>query len=162
MLTLNHLIGFGASAHVPGTFNQIPVMTGATTGGVTASASGDDGTQLAWRSGDKSATLWASGSAGPHWLKYDFGSPVPIVAYSIQTYAPVSSPANWTFQGSDDNSAWDTLDTKSGLTWSTDEKRTYSLSAPLPKLYRYYRWNGMLAQGGGSNWIQLREVELLF
>ena len=57
--------------------DQIPTMTGATTNGVTMSASSEYGAGYeAWRAGDKNASIYldTGAAAGPWWVKVQFAS----------------------------------------------------------------------------------------
>lgn len=77
------------------------------------------------------------------WLKFYFGGNSYVVtSYSMycasdgyKTYLP----KNWTFQGSNDDSTWDTLDTRSNITWTADQTQTFSFSNSTG--YKYYRIN---------------------
>ena len=92
------------------------------------------------------STLWAAsvnnGSSNlPQWCTYDFGTSDNIVnKYRIETPAVFSSnlttgPISWEFQGSNDNSNWTTLDSKSDMTYSYN----YETNIPNTNAYRYYR-----------------------
>lgn len=94
----------------------------------------------------------------PAWLSYDVGANGSKL---IQQYTVKSStyvPANWQFQGSNDNSTWTTLDTVTGNT-STNVTRTFANTT----LYRYYRLlitasNNGTATGGNSDFVQITEL----
>lgn len=159
MAVLHQAVMLGLAGYVPDNVDRIPTMTGATTSGVTASASGGSGD--AWRTGDNNTgTEWNSGAAGSYWLKYDFGAPKDIASYVVQGPATTTdAPKQWTFEGSNDNTNWDVLDTQGPLTWTSLQSRVFNLGGLLPKQYQYYRWNGLSGQGGG-NWCRISEVEL--
>jgi hypothetical protein len=159
--------------------DAIPTMTGATTNGVTISASSEDASigASAWKVGDDNiSSLWVDtgffeGGTLPSWLKVDFGAgnTKTIAAYSIR--APGNSnaldnvPRSWDFQGNDvdtgSDASWTTLDTGGDQTdWSVSEKRIFTVGSP--QAFRFYRWNIKEITGGGdaSGEIALPEVEL--
>lgn len=160
MTVLQQAILASLSIYIPDNVNRIPTMTGATTSGVTASASQTSGD--AWKTGDNNAAShWNSGSTGTHWLKYDFGAPQKIASYVVQaTNTSLNdSPGQWTFEGSNDNSNWTTLDTQGPFSWTSNQIRTFNLAGALPKQYRYYRWNGLTGQTSAFN-TRIGEVQL--
>lgn len=112
------------------------------TGG-TASAVSVNGTQTAAKAFDNdTATFWQSDASGtyPKWLKYDLGSGVTKIAaqYTIHASNIVGHPVSWTFEGSNDDSAWTTLDTQTGQEWSSKTTQTYN-SFTNTNGYRYYK-----------------------
>jgi hypothetical protein len=101
-----------------------------------------------------------STSPYPAWCKYDFGSPSAaiVVEYSLSSgdSEPGRMPRDWNFQGSHNDSAWDTLDTRSSETgWGSQETRRFSISAPAA--YRYYR---MYATAGNNAILRMFEWDL--
>ena len=78
------------------------------------------------------ATYWEADNAWQYgWLKIDFGSGNSwnALQYDIQARNPAfgSAPKDWTFEGSNDNSNWDILDTVTGESaFSNGEIRTYT------------------------------------
>lgn len=148
--------------------NRIPTMTAATTSGVTMSADTEFGApQLAWKAGDKitaSGTGWLSTGGGqPHILKVNFGAGTYIDNYAITGSGDgnyVSSPTAWTLDGSNDDSAWTTLDTRSGITgWTKSLRRAYAVATP--GTWQYYRIRSTAAQDGGG-YTCIGELELIF
>lgn len=105
--------------------------------GGTASSSTEPG--IAPDAFDKNTgTWWGAGGNAPQWLKYDLGSGNAQVAvgYRVRT-AIATYPSAYQFQGSNDNSSWDTLHTQasfspSGNTW-------YDYEFTNSTAYRYYR-----------------------
>jgi hypothetical protein len=141
--------------------NQIPAMTAASTPSGTAAASTEhaSGSFAAWRAfarGNLADTTYrwiTSAGTTTGWLRYDFGSGNSKV---VRSYALAGenngssnlnrSPKSWTFQGSNDGSAWTTLDTQTNVpTWSLQELRTYAIANTTA--YRYYRINVTANQG---------------
>jgi hypothetical protein len=90
--------------------------------------------------GSSSYTYFNSGSF-PHILSLDLGSSNNKIVdtYSIALPAGYSahSANTWDFQGSNNNSSWTTLDSRSGITWTAGESKTFSFSNSTA--YRYYR-----------------------
>jgi hypothetical protein len=109
------------------------------------------------------STGWIGESGYPYWLEYDLGSGDSQVAaqYSITAVsdAPGDSPGAWTFQGSNDNSNWTTLDIESGFSsWSSSQKRIYPVSNTVA--YRYYRLYMTSASGSGG-WCRIAEFDII-
>jgi hypothetical protein len=90
------------------------------------------------------ANYWqALGSDYPHWLWYDFGAGVSktIIKYTLRSYDSASRSydlEDWVFQGSNNDSDWDTLDTQTGISWTQGEFKAFTFSNSTA--YRYYRW----------------------
>jgi hypothetical protein len=153
------LIGLVASPTPPPPTSATLIGNGVTNTG-TASASstlGDGRTAAKAFDGktDDGTWCWHSNSdAPPHWLTYDFGSGVTKTITSYWLMRRPSSgenytPTAWNFQGSNDNSSWTTLDTKSGITlpqWpvdgntNTQESLFAKYTISNTTAYRYYRW----------------------
>ena len=85
-----------------------------------------------------SNSVWLINNADlPAWVKIDFGAATSIGGYTIARHGwhADCNPTAWTFDGSDDDSAWTVLDTQSSIT-PTFEVQLYSMTAVS---YRYYR-----------------------
>lgn len=99
------------------------------------------------------------GSTG--WVQYDFGSELPrtITRYSVSSAmnVPERDPRDWEFQGSNDGSAWTTLDTQAGQTFGTRfEMKTFAVARP--DAYRYYRLN--ITANNGAKGTHVAELGL--
>lgn len=145
--------------------NEVPVMTGNSNGTITLTSSpvyispnydafkAFDGNQV----GDN---RWLSDGNLPAWLKVDFSEPKVISRYTVRTIDATDasqSPKTWTFQGSNDNSSWITLDTRTEVPgWSKAEKRSYDFNNNTA--YRYYRIYISATFGAGHATIS--EMEL--
>jgi hypothetical protein len=145
---------------------QIPVMTGSTTSGVTLSASDVQAGYDAYKAADGApvnltlndyASNAAPSTGTPITLTVDFGSgnAKTISSYQLAASAYASSGFNtymakdWKLQGSNDNANWTDLDTQSGAAaWGLGETRTYNFANAIA--YRYYRWRFTAHQGGGA------------
>lgn len=95
------------------------------------------------------------------WLKYYFGGEYKIVtSYSMFSYTDAYKtylPKNWTFQGSNDDSSWTTLDTRSNIVWEGFQTQTFSFSNSTG--YKYYRIN-VTANGGAPQGLVIWELEM--
>jgi len=131
------------------TVNAIPDMTSNTAPSGVASATG--GGSDAYVLYDRAYSIFAFGS--PYgFVKYDFGSGngKVIKQYKIgarNDYTD-SAPRAWTFQGSNDDSTWTTIDTQSGQSFSGGQLKVYNVSNSTN--YRYYR-NNFTQTNGHSN-----------
>lgn len=97
--------------------------------------------------------------SAPEWLKQDFGSGVTktIVRYTLDNggNGPSEVAKDWTFEGSNDDSNWDVLDTQTGQDYTN--KTTYNFSNTTA--YRYYRIL-ITALNSGSN-AAIYEMEMM-
>jgi hypothetical protein len=140
-----------------GIFTSIPLMTSESTPSGLASASAILAAGLeAWKAFNKLTVttddnFYASPSpAASNWVQYDFGADTysRIGGYSLTSrnssqYGDSSSgssqaPVAWTFAGSNDNTSFVTLDTRTNQSFTQGQVRTFTLSAPAE--YRVYRW----------------------
>jgi hypothetical protein len=128
----------------------------------------DDNTSTHWES------LGGTGTPGteirngyPEWLKYDFGvgNSETITQYRILTDADDDwTPDDWQFQGSNDNSNWTNLDTKTDQFLALDSWFTYN-SFTNTNAYRYYRI--YITDAGNSEswtndyWVDIAEMEMM-
>ncbi|MEL6527363.1 MAG: discoidin domain-containing protein, partial [Chloroflexota bacterium] len=142
--------------------NQIVATYGAdqTTGG-TASASTSIASPSAAFADDGNgvSNSWVSAVVATAWLKYDFGVGVTrtIRRYTIieQASFAARAPQDWTFEGSNDDSNWDVLDTVTGETgWSGI--RTFDFVNDTG--YRYYRIN--ISENNGDAYISIGEMQM--
>lgn len=155
----------------------IPIMTAATTSGVTISASSDQviNGRAAWKVADDNlVTFWqdtgATVSSLPSWLKVDFGAgnARSVARYSVRAGAAANqldnAPRSWDFQGNDvdtgSDASWATLDTggdQSG--WAISEKRTFAINSP--QAFRFYRINvNEIVGGSGEGQVEIAELEM--
>lgn len=111
--------------------------------------------------GNTSADSWSANAAVPAWVKSDLGTAKTVTTYRViarTSTGATSCPSAWTLEGSNDNSAWTTLDTQSGLTWSSGQERVFT--AASPGSYRYYRLSITAAQAGGGTFPSFTEWTL--
>ena len=144
----NHFQVYGiVTATVPYTDKTATMTTNTNPSPNVASASGEyDASHQAWKPFSKAGGTdeWISAvkpSSTAQWLKYYFGSGSGITAtkYAItqRTGESGSSPKNFTLAGSNDNSAWTTLDTHTDITWSAPETKTFAFANATK--YDYYK-----------------------
>lgn len=110
---------------------------------------------------NNTATKWLAFAATGH-IGYQFGSDAQ---HTIQKYTitsandePTRDPRDWTFQGSNDGSSWDDLDTQTDQTWSNRfEEKEYVFSNSTA--YEYYRLN--ITENNGAGITQIAEIEMM-
>ena len=98
----------------------------------------------------------------PFWIKYDLGEGNDAAAtyYTVAGYDTADNTwDDWSFQGSNDDSDWDTLDTQSNqkniIAWGDVH---YEFSNETS--YRYYRWNVTGVTAGKAN-VYVKELQIL-
>lgn len=139
----------------------IPTMTGATTLGVTASASSEfSATFAAWKTGanDGSTSRWESaGAPTTSWLKYDLGFQQWVWSYTVLTQNSTVKATAWAFQGSNTGAfAGEEITLNSQTGQSPITVTAYTLANPA--FFRYFRWN--ITANGGSVDVGMDEVEI--
>ena len=140
----------------------VPLMSAATTDGVTVMDIGNLGTGYeGWRAFDNNSdTRWGVGATSGI-LSVALSSAKIIAGYSIRARNDsylIDSPKAWTLEGSNDGMNWTVLDTQSGVTsWSMNERKEFTVSPTA--LYLYYRLNISSNQSGTDTSVS--EVELL-
>lgn len=113
---------------------------------------------------NSTSSYWlASSSSTPQWITYDFGAgnAKTITEYAITgpNYYPdyYSAPADWNFQGSNDNTTWTTLDTRTGQNPSS--RTLYSTTNS--SAYRYYRVLITAQTSSYTSQVGIAELELI-
>lgn len=95
------------------------------------------------------------------WVKFDAGEEKEINSYSLVSSSDRNYPRAWTFQGSNDNSTWTELDSRSGTVFENSFPVNFALSQP--ETYRYFRL--LITEGGatgpGQQRTQLNMLRLL-
>jgi hypothetical protein len=129
-----------------GYVNLAPLMTSDTTPSpyVTSASSVWGSGYEAWRAFDRStgAQGWhaGNGSVLPQWIKIDMGSALIIDSYRLGSrYDGGQWVTAWQFQGSNDNSNWDILDSRSGIPNPGGGVFTSYYIFSSSTAYRYYR-----------------------
>jgi hypothetical protein len=74
-------------------------------------------------------TRWLTANTSePEWLRYDFGAAQEVAEYAIHVEQSADeAPKDWKFQGSDDGSTWEDLDTQTDQTISAGVTAVYPL-----------------------------------
>lgn len=115
-------------------------------------------------SDNNNSTSWAPTgnftTSMPQWCKHDYGGSTRVVTkYRIETSSVYNTgttgPRSWTFEGSNDNSNWTILDTKTNVYY------TYSYETEIENLdaYRYYRLHCTYYRQNGNS-IQIQNLKL--
>lgn len=147
----------------------IPIMTSNTSPSGTATGNSlMSGYDYYQSFDDNLDTAWTS-KATACYLEYDFNIATTIGAYSVQTRNFVSqtnandittAPKNWTFEGSNDGSVWDVLDTQSNIIWTTrGEQKTFVLGNK--RTYLKYRIN-ITANNGFNGATSIGRLQFYF
>lgn len=127
--------------------------------------SGGNAGWKAFKQLDNGDPWWFNSTAAPQWIKLDFGAGNAVMA---NCYTLSSTPNNgtypgmpvaWTVEGSNDNSEWTELDSRSSiLPWGGSTMRKYGMVNVTA--YRYYRFTFTQKEGSGFGW-QVDEIELV-
>lgn len=128
-----------------------PVMTSNTTpSGVAFSTSGSAGATLPYMAFDQSTTVYWSGLASNSGsIGYQFTSGKIIKQYAFLSVAlNQNNPRNWTFEGSNDGTAYTTIETVTGFTTAASTWYVRNVSSNTTS-YAYYRMNITAVQISG-------------
>lgn len=127
--------------------NVVPQMTSNSSGGAVASASTEYPGALAWEAFTNNISDrggWLTNAAATGWLKIQLPSAEVVYGYSLIGWSPDTFPARcpkaWTVEGSNDGSAWTTLDTRSNISstmWAQWQEKFFTIASPAS--YSYYR-----------------------
>jgi len=131
------------------------------------SVSNHTDTYDAWYLFDRSSDGWYYGSADvPQWIKIDVGegNSISIIKYVLTSQPNNSSypgmPTEWTLSGSNDDSNWTSIDSKTGVAgWGNSETREYEVS-PASASYRYIKLNMTVKEDGPYGW-QMSEFNII-
>jgi hypothetical protein len=103
------------------------------------------------------ATHWHSAGEMPTWWRAQFGSAQAITQMTLRNrnYDTLRPPRDFLIQGSNDGTAWTTLSTQTGVTWSpANELKTFNWSNSTAYLYaRVY-----VTAANGANYQNWAEV----
>jgi hypothetical protein len=118
-----------------------------------ASASSVLGTNSEYKAFDGNlGTVWQSNTLTTGWLKMYFGASGEMPAQRYTVYHGAGNytlaPMDWTFEGSNDDAAWDVLDTQTNQTWAAAGTKTFNFANTTA--YKYYRLNISAVNGGTS------------
>ena len=110
----------------------------------------------------KSENRWLAKKAANMWVVYTFNTATVVDSILVKLpgsgySASARAPRDWTFQGSNDKSAWAVLNTQTGeKDWSDNESRYYKFDNTAA--YKYYKFN-CTANNGDANCMQVLELE---
>ena len=151
---------------LPDYVGVLPLMTAATTSGVTMSASSEfSGTFAAWKAADTigGSTWWKpTANSLPAWLKFDLGSAQTIRSYGIYSESYVvqtTTPTIFYMEGSNNNIDWTLLD-ETPIDVSALPLGIMHCQIGNPGSYRYYRLNVTANNGAASEDLHISHVEL--
>lgn len=95
----------------------------------------------------------------PAWIQYKSTIPAQLRAYSITVAGDkAKNPANWELQGSNDGRQWTNIHTRSNISFSKGERKTYVIS-PNQK-YTYFRINITKLSDSNAQEVEIGEWEL--
>ena len=92
------------------------------------------------------------------WIQYKFPYKIRIAKYEI--YPQINllnrAPKTWTFEGSDDGTNWEVLDTQNFIVgWASNVAKEFTIRNPKEK--QYYRLN-ISANSGDPTYLSLNEL----
>lgn len=104
--------------------------------------------------GNASTSWVANGTATastPMWLRLQPKAGTVATSYAITPRAvyPDHAPRDFTFQGSNDGTAWTTLDTRTGVVWADQVPQTFTFTNTVA--YTYYRFYCTAVQNVGCD-----------
>ena len=107
---------------------------------------------------------WYTPAPAPGWLQYAFapGTRRAVIRYVLTSGndLPERDPRDWVLQGSQDGTAWEALDARSGEAFSArGQARTFAIAQPKP--YAHYRLAISASHGPPAQGLQLAELELI-
>ena len=142
-ITAANIILGTTSTNYTGILNVIYSSAGTTSvpaGGI-ATADNEAGGVAANAIDNNEATFWQGTTALPHWWKYDYGAAKQIHVDQLMLEAYHSGSGrqdkDFNLQGSNDDSAWDTLHTAQEV----DEAGYHTYSIGSVTAYRYFKLN---------------------
>lgn len=106
------------------------------------------------------STNWTTDGPTAAWLRYQMYGPLVVVRYSVHRRddIPGRNPSAWTFEASQEGTAWSVLDTQSNVTWPmVGETKVFELDNEDP--FTYYRLN-ITANSGESQYVSVNELAL--
>ena len=162
--SVNEIVASSVSTiDVNETTTYIPEMTSSVlpAGQVYWSTQGLNGYDEAWGAfNSDSGSFWRTvfGTVVGY-ITYKHTEAKTVYKYAITGHSQLTAtPKNFTLQGSNNNSSWTTLDTRTNETaWSSGEKRAYTVSSPAS--YLYYKLDVTLNNGHQTD-LYVRRLEL--
>ena len=94
----------------------------------------------------------------PFTLKIDFGNTKKVAGYILDcSYSMQYTMNSWTFEGSNNNTTWEILDTQDNITWTENPKQQFVFFNTIA--YRYYRFN--VSKKNGTNSVTINTIQFL-
>lgn len=90
----------------------------------------------------------------PVWVRVDMAVARTMGFYRLGSIGASSAPSAWVVEGSNDDGAtgWTVVDTRSTVTWASNEDKYFTIA--VPQAFRYWRVRTTAAQGGA--WANMR------
>jgi len=140
--------------------DQVPTMTSNTAPSGIAAASSVYSAYYAYKAMDNStstANRWQSAVGTTGWLSYTFITPTIVNRYTMSGYTTSTySPNTWIFEGWN-GSYWELLDSKSGITWTASEKKTYDINNSTA----FITYRITITANNGGAYVIIQEWELI-
>lgn len=97
---------------------------------------------------------------GSLWVQLEFPEAITTGAYTLTSAndAPERDPKNWLILGSNDGTAWETLDSRTDQ-FFVNRRETKKYTFPNDKAYRFYRWQ--VTANNGNSLFQCAEFRLI-
>jgi hypothetical protein len=137
-----------------------PVATASSAGGTTPAAYGFD----YHLNGQYWASTGTLSESNPQWLAIDVLAPTALRSYRVQPACSTTGtglaqnyPTAWQFQGSDDGSAWTTLDTQTGMTGAN---RLPCQGGTFPLTSANYRNYRIVVTAAAATTVRIAELYL--
>lgn len=120
--------------------SAFPPMTANVMNGYVASASNSQYGAAYLAFDQSNSTFWGS-NPDVSWLQIQFPGKRTVTNYFVRNRTGFTNqtPTAFEFQGSNDDSNWDTLDTRTSVTFTDGGENSYTIGTP--GAYRYYRLN---------------------
>ena len=140
------------SGGIKGTPITLPTFSSNTQDGITISDARNNTTvlQAIFNGTNQSNQI---GAWSTYWISINYGQDTILGSYTIQAdnNGNPEYPKAWTVKGSNDGTTWETLDTKTGITFSLNESKTFSVTtANAYKQYRIIFSDGVLSSNNGE------------
>lgn len=132
-------------------------------GGIVTQSSFYNATYLGWNAFGQSTGRWMTPLyTVTGWLAYQFPTPHLINKYYIQGQAGLDrNPGTWTFEGSNNGSSWDILDTQTGITgWVNGVFKLFTFVIEGGSTYTHFRLN-VSATDGSIYYLNVQEIRLI-
>jgi hypothetical protein len=130
------------------------------TGKVSTSSEWDPSQYPAWKAMNRSnSTFWRSSSGDRLTCKLNYLFPLPQVVdkYTVTASTDTTcAPKDWKFQGYD-GANWIDLDTQTGITFTSNEKKTYTFTNSTA--YKEYRIS--VTSNNAGSYTEIAEMEMM-